>query len=255
MVFSCPITAGVTAGTGFSCDMMNESQTASVHGVPGERARATGVMRAVWPLLTAIFLCGMFLGAALPRIVPGVAGAGFLLAALTLVWAVRDGLRGIEGYFKGARGEEAVAALLASLPFGYHVFHDVACGQAGGIDHVAVGPKGLFVIETKCWAGQVVLEGGELLVNGKRPNRSPIAQVRASAHALSLFLEEKLEDVPTCCPLVCFASNTLVPDTVKQDDTWICNSSVLLSLISGYPGRLSPDDIERIVKVLERKAS
>ena len=234
---------------------MNETHTASVHGVPGERARATGVVRAVWPLLAAIFLIGVFLGAVLPRIAQGAAGLGFLAAAVFLVWAARDGLRGLDGYFKGARGEETVAALLAALPSGYHVFHDVACGESGGIDHVVAGPKGLFVIETKCWSGKVTVEGGEVLFNGTLPSRSPIAQVRASTRALTAFLSAKLDAVPACVPIVCFASNTLALNALKQDDTVVCNATALLSLITAHTGHVSPDDIERIVKVMERKAS
>jgi len=212
-------------------------------------------MRAIWPLFSAIFLCGIFLGAVLPRVAQGVAGVGFLAAAVFLVWAARDGLTGLEGYFKGARGEEAVAAVLASLPAGYHVFHDVACGEAGGIDHVVVGPKGLFVVETKCWSGKVTLEGGTILFNGAAPSRPPIAQVRASAHALTRFLAQKIDPVPACVPLVCFASNTLVGNALKQEETLICNASALVSLILAHAGYVSPDDIERTVKMMEQKAS
>ena len=234
---------------------MNDRHTASVHGVPGEHARATGVVCAIWPLLAAIFLCGVFVGAVLPRIAPTLAGVGFLAAAVFLVWAARDGLKGIDSYFKGARGEETVAALLASLPADYHVFHDVACGAAGGIDHVVVGPKGLFVIETKCWSGKVTLEGGAVFFNGRVPSRDPIGQVRASAVALAAFLTQRMDAVPACVPVVCFASNTLVSNALKQDGTEVCNATVLLSLITAHTGHVSSDDIERIVKVLERKAS
>jgi len=235
--------------------MTNEIYTAHVHGVPGERARATGVVRAIWPLLASIFLCGIFLGAVLPRIALGLAGAGFLAAGVFLVWAVRDGLRGLEGYFKGARGEEAVAALLATLPSGYHVFHDVAIGESGGIDHVVIGPNGLFAVETKCWSGQVTLEGGNVLFNGALPSRSPIAQVRASAYALTVFLSKRMDAIPACKSIVCFASNTLVGNVQRQEDTALCNATVLLSLITTQAGHVSADDIERIVKGMEQKAS
>lgn len=212
-------------------------------------------MRAVWPLLAALFLCGAFLGAALPRIALGVAGAGLLSAALFLVWAARDGLDGIESYFKGARGEEWIAALLATLPPEYHVFHDVPCGEKGGIDHVVVGPRGLFAIETKCWSGQVTVEDGAVLFNGTVPSRPPLAQARASAHALTAFLSERIDAVPACVPILCFASNTLVQDSLKQDDTLVCNAKALLLLLTAHTGHVSPDEIERIVKVMERKAS
>lgn len=212
-------------------------------------------MRAAWPLLAAIFLCGLFLGAALPRLGLGLAGAGLLAASLFLVWAVRDGLKGLEGYFKGARGEEAVALLLSGLPAGYHVFNDLTCGRAGGIDHFVVGPNGFFVVETKCWSGNVTVEGETILFNGQLPSRSPLAQVRALADALTSFVSEKAGISPAVGPIVCFASNTLSPDVVRQGTTWVCNASALVSVISGSAGRVSADDAERVVKVLEQKVS
>lgn len=212
-------------------------------------------MRAIGPLLSAIFLFGLFLGAVLPRLPRGVTGAGLLLVAVFLVWAMRDGLRGISGFFKGARGEEMVAALLEGLPGGYHVFHDVPCGTAGGIDHMVVGPTGLFVIETKFWSGAVKLDGGAILVDGRQPSRPPIRQVRATVRALTEYLEERLESVPPCVPVVCFASNTLGGGRGAAEGTMVCNASELSSLIVSHAARVTSDDVERIVKVMEQKAS
>ncbi len=232
---------------------MNEANRAGVHGVPGERARATGVMRAIWPLLTAIFLCGIFLGTVLPSASLGVSGAGFLVASLFLFWAVRDGFKGLDSFFKGARGEESVAVLLSALPRGYHVFHDFMCGRTGGIDHVVVGPTGVFAVETKCWAGSVTFEAGVILADGESPSRPPIVQARGSAHALAQFLKNTLEYVPACIPVVCFASNTFKPELLRSDDTVICNATALQSLIVTYDCHLSADEVERIVKVMEQK--
>ena len=209
-------------------------------------------MRAIGPLLCAIFLCGLFLGAVLPRVPLAVSGAGLLLVAVFLVWAMRNGLRGIGAFFKGAQGEERVAMLLEALPRGYHVFHDVPCGQAGGIDHLVVGPTGLFVVETKFWSGAVRLEGGVIRVDGALPSRPPLHQVHATARALERSLEERLESVPPCVPVVCFASNTLEGGSCAAEDTWVCNASELSGLILSRAARVVPDDIERIVKVMER---
>jgi len=52
----------------------------------------------------------------------------------------------------GLRGEQAVAEVLHSLDVagaGYVSFHDVPKASGGNIDHVVVGPGGVFVIETK----------------------------------------------------------------------------------------------------------
>lgn len=51
----------------------------------------------------------------------------------------------------GLLGEQSVAEQLQSLlAEGYRVFHDVPGNGKWNIDHVVVGPAGVFAIETKC---------------------------------------------------------------------------------------------------------
>lgn len=71
--------------------------------------------------------------------------------ALTSLWVYYHVLRRrryVAGYF----GERAVGEELDKLPEGYHVFHNfpVTPGIYGqDLDHIVVGPTGVFVIETK----------------------------------------------------------------------------------------------------------
>jgi hypothetical protein len=50
----------------------------------------------------------------------------------------------------GLKGERSTGQLLQSelLPAGYEVFHD-CCFDGFNVDHVAIGPGGVFAIETK----------------------------------------------------------------------------------------------------------
>ncbi len=71
-----------------------------------------------------------------------------------------------EASIAGSRGEEAVIAALGTLPDSYHVFNDVCIdlGRAAyskrrgeyvrraQIDHVVVGHKGIYLLETKNWS-------------------------------------------------------------------------------------------------------
>jgi hypothetical protein len=55
---------------------------------------------------------------------------------------------------KGLTGERQVADVLASLDdVGVVAVHDLELGL-GNVDHVAIGPTGVFAIETKNWAGR-----------------------------------------------------------------------------------------------------
>ena len=232
--------------------MMNAQNQATIHGIPGERARATGVLRALGPLLIGLFVAGLCFGVLLPQIEAYVAGLGLLATSIFLMWAVYDGMRGIEAFFKGARGEERVACFLATLPQGYHVFHDFNCGGCC-IDHVVVGTGGWFAIETKCWAGSVSLQDGVIRVNDGLPSREPLGQARASARALIDFIVKKTGEEYKCVSVVCFASDTFTPDAMMAEDTLICNASVLGRMIMTHFNYLSVDEVARIVKSMEHQ--
>jgi len=50
----------------------------------------------------------------------------------------------------GAKGEEKVGKELTKLPDGWHVLHAVQVSDAGtDIDHVVIGPAGVFTLNTK----------------------------------------------------------------------------------------------------------
>ena len=70
---------------------------------------------------------------------------------------------------KGAEGEEWVAGLLARrLPDGWYVLHDITIGRKGAnLDHLAIGPGGVFSINTKNLTGNVTVYDGALLHNGR----------------------------------------------------------------------------------------
>jgi hypothetical protein len=58
---------------------------------------------------------------------------------------------------RGAHGERRTARLLDRLTRdGYVVFHDLAVsGSDANVDHLVIGPTGLFVIDSKQWTGSV----------------------------------------------------------------------------------------------------
>lgn len=168
---------------------------ARVLGSPGENARAAGLFRTLWPVFALVGLTGYLLGAAMP--IPGVPvvayGICLILLAVVLVRAVYGSQNRLRGYFKGARGEEQAARLLALLPGDYTVFHSVsipgAAAGSGDLDHVVIGPNGLFLIETKNWSSHIGVRDGRLLVDGKASDYSPVPVVKQSAARLHDWLK------------------------------------------------------------------
>ena len=68
------------------------------------------------------------------------------VAALVAWGSLRESSR----WTRGAGGERRVARALRPLERrGWQIDHDVAKPRGGNVDHIALGPNGLFTIETK----------------------------------------------------------------------------------------------------------
>jgi len=107
-------------------------------------------------------------------------GAG--ITAAKAVWGRRQTT---EAYAKGAAGERQIEYLLAPLEAkGWIMLHDRRLpGSRENIDHVAIGPPGVFVVETKHWTGPVVIRAGKLTRQGRRTD-DEIDQVKRQVVAV-----------------------------------------------------------------------
>lgn len=88
--------------------------------------------------------------AATSALILGMLAAG--LIALHGVLRLHKLFHDIRSCQLGLRGEQAVGEALTSRKVssaGYVVFHDIPTDGPGNVDHVAIGPGGVFVIETK----------------------------------------------------------------------------------------------------------
>ena len=75
---------------------------------------------------------------------------------------------------KGAAGENAVAQILKDFPDNFCVINGLTT-PFGDLDHVVIGPTGVYIIDTKNWKGVVSADGkGELLLNGKPPDKPTV---------------------------------------------------------------------------------
>ena len=94
---------------------------------------------------------------------------GFILISYLSVFILAIGVRLLlygynkkENWNKGIRGEHIVANYLNQLPECYSVFNDVKFpGSYGNLDHIVIGPNGIFVIETKNYKGFYIVKDKE----------------------------------------------------------------------------------------------
>ena len=223
---------------------------AVIHGNAGEWARVKGTVFGLWPLFVSAFALGFALAAWL--FYSPVFGASLSFAALlSSVFALQHGLSRVERYFKGARGEERVSWILRSLPDTYHVFNDFVAGRKH-VDHVVVGPAGVFSVETKCWRGKVTLEEGHILLDGQLPDRAPLSQALREASLVKGELA-KLGWSGTVTPVLTFASDTFEAKIAEAQGVVVLNSNHLKESFSTGRVVMPPAELERLVRLMESK--
>jgi len=107
---------------------------------------ASWVLQAIWPPFAwySGLICGSLLGL-------------FMFARLSPpAW--------IENWQDGAWGEEATGKALKPIAAeGWAVLHDLDTGT-GNIDHLVIGPPGVFVLDSKRWHGIVEVTGDRVTV-------------------------------------------------------------------------------------------
>jgi len=102
-------------------------------------------------------------------------------------------LRKYRIYNGGLRGEKQVSKLLGSkLSDDYYLINDLYLRDGGGdIDHIVLGPNGIFVLETKNWKGNISCNGDEWQRVGKRDfSASPSRQVKRNAAKIKHIIDD-----------------------------------------------------------------
>jgi len=170
-----------------------------------------------------------------------------ILSALTSLFVLPNH---VTSWQAGAEGELETSKLLAALEDrDFEVLHDLRIpGSRANIDHVVVGPTGVWVIETKSVKGSVRVRGRDLFVGGRRKTEY-IDEVTREADAVATALDGVPVNRVICVhrgdfPLFTRPSLAGVP---------IVPPSRLVSLIEGRPPLLTNDDVRRLAKQLRHR--
>lgn len=171
--------------------------------------------------------------------------AAFVLGlAIWRILRVRPHLRNLK---LGIKGEIAVGQYLERLHAdGYQVFHDVQ-GLNFNLDHVLIGPAGVFTVETKTWTkphadAKVTFDGERLLVAGKAPERDPVVQARAQASWLRTQLRESTGKDFDVRPVIVFPGWFVEANYTVQRKLWVLEPKALPTFLNNEPPSLSTED-------------
>lgn len=137
---------------------MEEKASGAALRRPGQHARSRGLELALRPVLIG---CAALLVMAAAW-TAGLRGAPLALVELVAlgVMLVGDRLYSAQAdrWLRGAEGERAVGTVLAQLEDdGWRALHDISLGR-GNVDHVLIGPGGIFTIETKSHPGRIGID-------------------------------------------------------------------------------------------------
>lgn len=187
-------------------------------------------------------------------------------AAIVLVcaaWWIRGAISQCQLLVKGAAAERTVGAILERLgERGYRAVHDIVrCDRRAtyNIDHVLVGPAGIFVIETKYRSkpkrGEHKMrhEGDTITFPGDRHETTPSAQVDACINDVKTVLRQRLGvDGWPIRGIVCYPGWYVIED--ERAEVPVLNPVRLGSFLSSIerttPNLLSAFDRDRIVRAL-----
>jgi hypothetical protein len=151
----------------------------------------------------------------------------FVISTVFCLWRWQVTKPEIARRQQGIRGERIVGQLLEDLRvFGCRVYHDI-CEDGFNIDHVIIGPHGVFSVETKAPSmpkkdAVVAFDGESVTVAGYKPDRDPIVQARAGARRLREILRETSGMEPVVTPVVLYV-NWWVEMYVRNADVIVMN--------------------------------
>ena len=152
---------------------------------------------------------------------------------------------------RGFEAEELVGTKLAALGNEYLVIHDVLKDkEKGNIDHIVVGPTGVFVIETKANYGWLVD------FCGSKQHFTDLAdkfmrQVAGNALWIHNLIRKELYLDGFIQGLVIRPFNKdFKVKSNSSNNVWILDGNTAYDLIKNSPGHMSKKHVEQVYKLL-----
>lgn len=155
-------------------------------------------------------------------------------------------------------GEKAVGQFLEGLrEKGYQVFHDIVTDDFN-VDHVLIGPAGVFTIETKTRSkpmrgkSEIDFDGETLKVGGYTPDRDPVVQALAQAAWLKRLLSDITGKAIPVRPVVLFPGWFINDSRQNKRDLWVLEPKALPIWLGNEKAVLAPDEVAMASQHLSR---
>jgi hypothetical protein len=142
----------------------------------------------------------------------------------------------VERQDRGAAGEEQVGGMLEELADGgWRVIHDVTLGH-GNVDHILIGPAGVFTVETKSHPGPVRVGR----VHGRTLSQA-LAQRKAIEEVTGVSVE----------PLLVYSRAWVDRPLARRKGVRVVPARMLIGYLTRHRETLEPADVERVQELLD----
>lgn len=160
--------------------------------------------------------------------------------------------RRAKGFGVAARTEPVVAKALQSLEcHGYVLLHDRRWPgtRRANLDHIAIGPGGVLVIDTKAWNGAVIVHGASLFQE-QSCRDDELDKVRDQAMAVEGVLVDIGLAPLEVVPVMCFVNTQDMATSIGR--VQLVSLTELQRLAVQRGARLPPEELGALVEHLDR---
>ena len=159
----------------------------------------------------------------------------------------------IERWQDGAVGEQWTGRALHELEsHGWRIFHDLAASR-GNIDHVVVGPGGVFLLDSKLWAGSVTVDADSAVVR-RLEDPDVYWRFTSPAHVKGLAVEVS-QAIRASTRATVWVTPVIVvwgefAQVVGGDKCKFVHGDALARWLSDQPARIAPGRVEQIAEAV-----
>ena len=158
-------------------------------------------------------------------------------------------------WYLGAKGEQAVGSLLETLPQEWTVFHALPVGaRDSGIDHVVVGPAGIFTINSKHHHGKSVWVAGSTVMVAGRETRY-VRDAEFEAARVTRLVKQRMPRIVPARPVVALVDPQQLTIRERPANVTVIDARKLPGWLLSLPPVLAWPERMEITAIIDNPAT
>lgn len=158
-------------------------------------------------------------------------------------------------WYLGAKGEQAVGSLLETLPPEWTVFHALPVGaRDSDIDHVVVGPAGIFTINSKHHRGKSVWVAGSTVMVAGRETRY-VRDAEFEAARVTRLVKHRMPRIAPAHPVVALVDPQQLTIRERPANVTVIDARRLRGWLLSLPPVLAWPERMEITAIIDNPAT